>query len=68
MIAFDKAVLDDMYQLICESVGEFFEQVNKVLIEVKKQAVGKPNVKNPGNPVFIWSCKFFKNILYHIFK
>ena len=48
MIAFDKAVLDDMYQLICESVGEFFEQVNKVLIEVKKQAVGKPKRKEPG--------------------
>lgn len=53
MIDFEKAVLDDMYLLICESVGEFFEQVNKVLIEVNKQTVGKPNVKIPGNPMFI---------------
>lgn len=37
MIDFEKAVVDYMYQLICESVGEVFEQVNKIVVEEKKE-------------------------------
>lgn len=37
MIDFEKAVMDYMYQLTCECVGEVFEQLDQLLVKDKKE-------------------------------
>lgn len=67
MIDFEKAVLDYMYQLICEGVGEVFDRVNKIVVEEKKEYGWKAERKDPRTIQCLFgSVTFSRTLMYDL--
>lgn len=65
MIEFEKSVLDYMYQLMCESVGDVFEQLDETLVKEKRQLGWETERKDPRTIQFLYGPVTYKRTLMY---